>query len=51
MFKVLYMVKLSDNAFSVKQSQKSLACQMPLLLALDSRVFFELSTSKFRSLF
>ena len=38
LFKMLYMAKLSDNAFSFKQPQKSLACQfqMSLLLALDS---------------
>ena len=47
------MVNLSDNAFSVKLPLKSLVChfQMSLLLALDSSVPFELSSSKFRSNF
>ena len=51
--KILYMVLLSDNAFSVKEPQKSLTChfQMSLLLALDSSVSFTLSSSKFCSLF
>ena len=60
LFKMFYMVKLSDNAFSFKQSQKSLAYhfQRSLLLAwtavcpLNFRLanfalFFELLFSKF----
>ena len=53
LFKMLYILKLSDSAFNLKEPQKSLAYhfQISLLLALDSSVSFERSFSKLCSLF
>ena len=42
-FKMLYMVKLSDNTFTVKQQQKSLECHLQMsLLSVQTAVSFEL---------